>query len=110
MQLHCNNKLISARVKLCSTFFSRFRGLMLSKKLGKNECLILKNASDIHMLFVFQSIDVIWLDKNKEVIDKKENIKPFSLLIKPKIKAHYVIELPLRKAKLFKSRNKVDFR
>ena len=110
MQLYYNNKLISTNVKLCNSFFSKFKGLMFSRKLKDNECLILKNASDIHMLFVFQSIDVIWLDKNKEVIDKKENIKPFSLLIKPKIKAHYVIELPLRKAKLFKSRNKVDFR
>ena len=110
MQLYYNNKLISTNVKLCSSFFSKLKGLMFSRKLKDNECLILKNASDIHMLFVFQSIDVVWLDKNKEVIDKKENIKPFSLLIKPKIKAHYVIELPLRKAKLFKSRNKVDFR
>ena len=110
MQLHCNNKLISARVKLCSTFFSRFRGLMLSKKLGKNECLILENASDIHMLFVFQSIDVVWLDKNKKVISKKENIKPFAFLIKPETKAYYVIELPLKKAKLFKSGNRVDFK
>mgnify|MGYP001606223245 FL=1 len=83
---------------------------MFSRRLKNNECLILNNSSSIHMLFVFQSIDVVWLDKNKKVIDKKENVKPFNFLIKPRIKSCYVIELPLRKAKLFKLGNKVDFR
>ncbi len=82
---------------------------MFSRKLKDKECLILENASDIHMLFVFQSIDVVWLDKNKKVIDIKENVKPFTSLIRPKIKAYYVIELSLKKAKLFKLGNKVDF-
>ena len=62
------------------------------------------------MLFVFQSIDVVWLNKNKLVIDKKENVKPFNFLIKPKEEAYYVLELPLGKAKLFKLGNKIDFR
>lgn len=83
---------------------------MFSKKLGDNEGLILNKASGIHMLFVFQSMDVVWLDKNKAIIDKKENVKPFNLLVKPKIKAYYVIEMPLGKAKLFKLGKKVYFR
>ena len=109
MKLYSNNKLISTDVKFCDGF-SKFKGLMFSRKLKDNQCLILDNSSDIHMLFVFQSIDVVWLNKNKEVIDKKEEVKPFSLLIKPKEKAYYVIELPLGKAKLFKLGNKIDFR
>ena len=110
MRLYCNNKVISDKIKLCNSFFSKLRGLMFSRKLKDNECLILKNASAIHMLFVFQSIDVVWLNENKKVIDKKEEIKPFTFLIKPKTRAHYVIELPAEKAKLFKLGNKVDFR
>ena len=110
MQLYLNNKLISTNVKLCNSFFSKLKGLMFSRKLKDNECLILKNASDIHMLFVFQKIDVVWLNKSKNVIDKKENIKPFNPLIKPKTKSYYVIELPLKKAKLFILGNRVDFR
>ena len=108
MNLYLNNKIIS--VKYCNTFFSKLKGLMLSRKLKYDECLILENASDIHMLFVFQSIDVVWLGKNKKVLDKKENVKPFTSIIRPRTKAYYVIELPLGKAKLFKSGNKVDFR
>jgi|SRR3989344_1188126 len=109
MKLFCNNKLISTDVKFCDGFY-KIKGLMFSKKLKNNQCLILNNSSDIHMLFVFQIIDVVWLDKNKIVIDKKENVKPFNSLIRPKRKAYYVLELPLGKAKLFKLGNKIDFR
>lgn len=109
MELSYNNKLISNNVKFCNGF-SKIKGLMFSRRLKNNECLILNNSSNIHMLFVFQSIDVVWLNKNKEVIDKKENIKPFTFSVKSKIKSNCVIELPLGKAKLFKLGNKVDFR
>jgi uncharacterized membrane protein (UPF0127 family) len=109
MQLYCNQKLISNEVNFCDDFISKAKGLMFSRKLKNNECLVLNNSSSIHMLFVFQDIDVVWLN-NKKVVDKKENIKSFSLLIKPKVKTDKVIELPLGKAKLFKLGNKVDFR
>ena len=109
MELRCNNRIISDDIKLCNGA-SKIKGLMFSGKLKDNEGLILSNSSSIHMLFVFQKIDVVWLNKNKIVIDKKEDVKPFSLLIKPKVKADYVIELPPGKAKLFKSGNKVYFR
>ena len=108
MELRCKNKLILSNVKLCDGF-SKFIGLMFSRKLRNNECLVLNKSSDIHMLFVFQSIDVIWLKDNK-VVDKKENVKPFVFLIKPKIKADMVVELPLGKAKLFNIGDKVELR
>ena len=110
MDLCCENKIISSDARLCNSFFLRLKGLMFSRKLRDDECLILENASDIHMLFVFQSIDAVWLGKDKIMTDKKENIKPFSFLIRPKIKSYYVVELPLGKAKLFKSGNRVDFK
>ena len=109
MYIKVNKKVISKNSKLCNGF-RKFRGLMFSRKLKDDEALILVNASDIHMLFVFQKIDVVWLDKNKIAIDKKENVKPFELIIRPRKKAYYVLELPLGKAKLFKSENKVSFR
>ena len=45
------------------------------------------------MLFVFYPIDVLFLDKNKFVADKKENFMPFTFY-KSKKKAMYAIELP----------------
>ena len=43
------------------------------------------------MLFVFYSIDVIFLDKHKEVVEIKRRLKQFTLYM-PKNKAKYVIE------------------
>lgn len=45
------------------------------------------------MFFVFYPIDVLFLDKNKIVVGKKENFRPFTFY-KPKKKAMYAIELP----------------
>ena len=53
------------------------------------------------MFFVFYPIDVLFLDKNKVVVDKKENFKPFAFY-NSKRKAMYEIELPngtIRKTK-----------
>ena len=94
-------------IKVCKGF-SKFKGLMFSRKLKDNEGLFF-NGSSVHMLFVFQSIDVVWLNNNK-VVDKKESVKPFTFLIKPKVKANSILELPLGKAKLFKLGDKINLR
>ena len=45
------------------------------------------------MFFVFYPIDVLFLDKNKIVVDKKERFMPFAFY-KSKRKAMYAIEMP----------------
>jgi len=52
----------------------------------------------LHMLFVFFPIDVLFLDKNKKVVEIKENLRPFSFYT-PKNKAKYIIELPFNTIK-----------
>lgn len=46
----------------------------------------------LHMMFVFFSIDVIYLNNNKEIIELVKGLKPFGYY-NPKSKAYYVIEL-----------------
>ena len=86
---------ILANAKLCNDAFSKFVGLMLST--DKNKSLAFKFSKEriisLHMFFVFYPIDVLFLDKNKIVVDKKENFKPFRFY-KSKKKAMYAIELP----------------
>ena len=90
-----SNKIIGYNAKLCTSVFSKLAGLMLSNKVER--ALIFKFGKEqkvsLHMLFVFCSIDVLFLDKNKIVVDKKENFKPFSFYISRK-KAMYAVELP----------------
>ena len=78
----------------CDNFFTKFRGLMFSKK--KNLIFNLNKESRInsivHTFFVFYTIDVYWLDENKNIVDFRLNVKPFTIKI-PKKRAKYIIEL-----------------
>ena len=87
-------RVIAYNAKLCDNNFSKFIGLMFSKK--QNKALIFTFNKEkiiyLHMFFVFYPIDVLFLDKNKIVVDKKENFRPFTFYKSSK-KAKYVIEL-----------------
>lgn len=90
------NAVISADFKLCDGIFSKFMGLMFSKK--QDNALIFKfnkeHKISLHMFFVFYPIDVLFLDKDKIVVDKKESFMPFTFCKSGK-KAMYAIELPV---------------
>ena len=89
-----NKKVISKNAKFCSSMFSRFKGLMLSKK--QETALIFEFKKEqfisLHMLFVFYPIDVLFLDKTKKVVDMKECFRPFSFYNSRK-RAMYAVEL-----------------
>jgi len=52
-------------------------------------------GTSIHMWFMRGSIDVVWLNAEKKVVDCAKGLKPFALKIfKPKKPAKYVLELP----------------
>ena len=69
---------------------------MFARKLGKEEAIIMDVSKYppfvIHMAFVFQTIDVAFLDHNYKVIEVYKRVKPFSLSIRPKAHPWYVIE------------------
>lgn len=102
MKITYNNKDLTSNAKLCNTLPSRILGLMFSKP----KAAILKTnresitASTLHTLFMRFPLDIIWLNKNLEIVDFKNNVKPYRLLIAPKKKAMYVIELPAKGLKL----------
>lgn len=99
MKVSCGGRVIGNNIKMCDSAFSKFKGLMFSKKLKQGEGLVLKALQEsilgtsIHMWFVFFGIDVIWVNDNMKVVDVRENVKPFSFMIKPRKSAKYVIEL-----------------
>ena len=51
-------------------------------------------GASIHMLFVFFPLQIIWLDKDKKIVDFKR-ISPFSIHHSPKYPAKFVVELPV---------------
>lgn len=96
LKMHVKNitkkTLIAKDAKPCKSIFSRTSGLMFSKP--QPLILIFKKEKivPLHMFFVFYWIEILFLDKNKKVVEMKENFKPFSFYT-PKNKAKYVIEL-----------------
>jgi len=88
------NRIIGENAKLCDGIFSKSIGLMFTKE-QKNSLILKFNKEKIislHMFFVFYPIDVLFFDKNKVVVDKKENFRPFTFY-KSKKKAMYAIEI-----------------
>ena len=98
MKIIYKNKPI-ANARYYDSLVGRSRGLMFSRRLKNKEALILKanregiRETTLHMLFVFFPIDVMWVNEKMRIVDIKRGIKPFSLFIKPKEKARYVVEM-----------------
>ncbi len=88
-------------VEFCRSIFSKAFGLMFRKKI-KDRALVFVFGEEqpvpLHNMFVFQVIDVLFLDGKKHVVEIKRNFRPFTLY-NPKKKAKYVIELPCGAAK-----------
>jgi hypothetical protein len=88
---------IIKNAKLCRGMFCKAFGFMFRFKKPEQALVFIFNKevrADLHMFFVFFSIDVLFLDKNKKVVDIKKNFKPFTYYA-PKAKAMYVAELPV---------------
>jgi uncharacterized membrane protein (UPF0127 family) len=72
------------------SFFENFKGLMLKKAIDPLDCYILE-TNGIHTFFMRFPIDVIYLNKNKEVIKKIKKMKPYHLA-SINLKCKYVLE------------------
>ena len=89
------NTLLSKNTKFCNNPLTKAIGLMFSKKSDKSLIFIFKKEKivPLHMLFVFYPIDVLFLNKEKSIVEMKENFRPFSFY-SPENKAKYIIEMP----------------
>ena len=85
------------KFKHCKTPLTQGLGFMFQKNPGAMALVFhfpLECRPLFHMFFVFFKIDMIWLDKNKNVVDIKKNIKPFTPFIFSTKKAKFIIEIP----------------
>lgn len=92
-----NGATLPLRVWRCDTFLCRLRGLMFRRRLRPAEALLFVEAGEsraataIHMLFVFCSIGVVWLN-NEGVIVDKVLARPFRPFYAPRAPARYYLE------------------
>lgn len=89
-------RVLVSGARLMSSHLSQMIGLMFHKKLV-DSVLIFEFSSEkrrsLHMLFVFQSIDLIFLDSKKRIVEVKEDFLPFTFYW-PKLPSRYILECP----------------
>jgi uncharacterized membrane protein (UPF0127 family) len=87
---------IIKKARLCTSVFSQGFGFMLHKK--PDYALVFAFSKErlvpITMFLVFFKLDLLFLDKNKKVVEIVRGLKPFTGYT-PKAKAQYVVELPV---------------
>ena len=90
MKITKGNSIVANDVNIYSSVFTKAIGMMFSQP--KNLLFVFEKEDIIplHTFFVFFPIDIVYLDKNKKVVEKT-CMKPFAYY-KPKNKAKYVIE------------------
>lgn len=100
-----SGKKIMGKVLLAETPWQKLKGLMFEDPAKFDYALVfllpresIANAT-IHMLFVFFPIDIVYLNKEKKVVDIAKKIPPFSLGYAPKKASKFFIEMPAGKSK-----------
>jgi uncharacterized membrane protein (UPF0127 family) len=85
------------KVNVCTTYISRFFGLMFQKSILPEDGIILVGSTEnimdasIHMFFMNFDIAVIWMNSRLEVVDKTvaRRWRPF---YRPSSSAMYILE------------------
>lgn len=81
-------------IDVCSNTLSHLRGFMF--RFTKNDGLLFifnkEKFIALHTLFVFQKLDIIYLNREKKIIKILKNVLPFTLFIPP-VKCKYILEL-----------------
>jgi uncharacterized protein len=96
------NKKIIENVKFAKTYAQKTKGLIFEKPDHFNYALIFefsketRHKASLHMMFMRFPIGVLFLNKEKKVVDIAE-LKPWQLNYTPKQKAKYAIEMPIHK-------------
>lgn len=117
-QVSVRNKTRELRFPLtlidCSSFLSKFNGLMFQKNLTEDHGLVLSEksggrlSSSIHMFFMNFNIGVVWLDSEKHVVDTRLAIK-WHPYYAPDAPAQYILEIHPSRLNEFLIEDEIEF-
>ena len=65
------------KMMVADTFFLRLRGLMFCKMLPSATGLLLAPCNSVHMCFMRFAIDVVYMDKEFNIIKIVKNLRPW---------------------------------
>lgn len=81
------------RLEVADTMFRRMKGLLGRSHLEEDQGLWIVPCSSIHMFFMRFPIDVVFLDKEMNVVRVRSNVRPWQTARGGR-RAHSVFELP----------------
>ncbi|MDR2427103.1 MAG: DUF192 domain-containing protein [Endomicrobium sp.] len=85
----------SLKIKEARTFKDKLLGFMFKK--SADYAILFKKCRAIHTCFMCFNIDVIFMDRNKNIIKEVKNLKPWRAAFCGK--AYYVLEIPVKESK-----------
>ena len=95
-----SEKILAHKLEFADSFWSRFRGLMFRRNFDEGEALVFElphpRKFGVHTFFVFFPIDLVYLDKDKKVLELEEDLSPWRIY-SPDVEASYLVELPAGK-------------
>ncbi len=91
-QARVNDQIISEKVKVAETFFSRLVGLMFKSNMNGYDSLLIKKCNSIHTFFMRFSIDAVFLNSDFEIVKIYRFMKPWRMT-RMVFKATQVLEL-----------------
>lgn len=91
--LRINDTIIGNNIEIADNFLTRLRGLMFRKELPNGCGLLIYPCNSIHMFCMNFPIDVLFVNKQDEIIDYLENFE-INKVSKIYPSSKYVVELP----------------
>jgi len=91
-------RVVVRRCELADGFFSRFRGLLGRRGLDPGEGLLLSPSSSVHTMFMRFPIDVVFLDRELQVVGVSADVRPWRLA--GRRGARHVLELAAGEAQV----------
>ena len=90
---------VISEVKIASSFWDRFVGLMGKKPVSDSDVILFPHCNAVHTFFMRESIDVVFVSANGSVAKIFNSLKPWRLLW-PQKKAVHCIEMAGERTKL----------
>ncbi len=85
---------LASNLEAATNMVSRFRGLMLRRKLPEGGGLLIRPCNSIHMFFMLFAIDAVFVDRENRVTKVARNVRPWIGLAFGGRAARAVLELP----------------
>lgn len=96
--------------ELASSFFDKFKGVMLRKKITRPVLFIFNYAAQwsIHSFFCKVAFDAVFLNSQKKIVTITREVKPWTAVVTPR-KCKYLIECKAGQASRLKEGNELKW-